>query len=238
MDFKPNIGFFNMIKTVNLHQQVPVYEGVLNILKGINLEIQRGESVAIIGSSGSGKSTLLGMLAGLDLPSSGHVLLDGTDITRLDEEARAKVRARLVSFVFQNFQLLGSLTALENVLLPLEVKGRQNPQAQARDYLKRVGLAEREHHYPRQLSGGEQQRVALARAFASEAPILFADEPTGNLDAATGKVVADLLFEMNAQTQTTLVLVTHDPSLANRCDRQLKMSAGLLQTAEDEGHAA
>lgn len=218
-----------MIKTEDLRQQVPVFDGVLDILKGINLHIQHGESVAIVGSSGSGKSTLLGMLAGLDVPSSGTVLLDGEDITRLDEEARAKVRARLVSFVFQNFQLLGSLTALENVMLPLEVNGFADAAERARNYLHKVGLSAREHHYPRQLSGGEQQRVALARAFSSEAPILFADEPTGNLDAETGHAIADLLFSLNEQSQTTLVLVTHDTGLARRCQRQLKMTAGQLE---------
>ncbi|WP_018277011.1 ATP-binding cassette domain-containing protein [Teredinibacter turnerae] len=224
-----------MIKTEDLRQQVPVFDGVLDILKGINLHIQHGESVAIVGSSGSGKSTLLGMLAGLDIPSSGTILLDGEDITQLDEEARAKVRARLVSFVFQNFQLLGSLTALENVMLPLEVNGFADAAERARNYLNKVGLSAREHHYPRQLSGGEQQRVALARAFSSEAPILFADEPTGNLDAETGHAIADLLFSLNEQSQTTLVLVTHDTGLARRCQRQLKMTAGQLEEVRLNG---
>ncbi|WP_028886883.1 ABC transporter ATP-binding protein [Teredinibacter turnerae] len=224
-----------MIKTEDLRQQVPVFDGVLDILKGINLHIQHGESVAIVGSSGSGKSTLLGMLAGLDIPSSGTILLDGEDITQLDEEARAKVRARLVSFVFQNFQLLGSLTALENVMLPLEVNGFADAAERARNYLNKVGLSAREHHYPRQLSGGEQQRVALARAFSSEAPILFADEPTGNLDAETGHAIADLLFYLNEQSQTTLVLVTHDTGLARRCQRQLKMTAGQLEEVRLNG---
>ncbi|TVZ38963.1 putative ABC transport system ATP-binding protein [Alteromonadaceae bacterium 2753L.S.0a.02] len=227
-----------MIKTQDLRQRVPVFDGSLDILKGINLEIKRGDSVAIVGSSGSGKSTLLGMLAGLDLPSSGKVLLDETDITRLDEEARAKVRARLVAFVFQNFQLLGSLTALENVMLPLEVNNHPAPLQQAKNYLEKVGLAERERHYPRQLSGGEQQRVALARAFASEAPILFADEPTGNLDAETGKNIADLLFELNQETETTLVLVTHDKTLADRCNKQFKMTAGELEAVQASGSVA
>jgi Predicted ABC-type transport system involved in lysophospholipase L1 biosynthesis, ATPase component len=219
-----------MIKTVNLHQRVPVFDGHLDILKGINLEIASGQSVAIIGASGSGKSTLLGMLAGLDVPSEGQVYLDNTEITSLDEEARALVRARLVSFVFQNFQLLGSLTALENVMLPLEVANRTNIERQAKDYLARVGLSERERHYPRQLSGGEQQRVALARAFASEAPILFADEPTGNLDSDTGHTIADLLFDMNREAGTTLILVTHDQTLATRCEQQFRMDAGRLDT--------
>jgi len=218
-----------MLKTENLCHHVPVFDGTLEILKNINLSIAEGESVAIVGASGSGKSTLLGMLAGLDVPSSGKVLLNGTDITRLDEEQRASMRAQHVSFVFQNFQLLGSLTALENVMLPLEVANREQPRQTAKDYLARVGLTEREHHYPRQLSGGEQQRVALARAFASEAPILFADEPTGNLDADTGRSIAELLFTLNREAGTTLVLVTHDQTLANRCQKQFRMQAGSLQ---------
>jgi len=217
-----------MIKTLNLCHHVPVFDGTLHILKHINLDIDRGESVAIVGASGSGKSTLLGMLAGLDVPSSGDIFLDGTNITNLDEEQRAEVRSRLVSFVFQNFQLLASLTALENIMLPLEVAGIDNIEQKAKTYLQKVGLGERAHHYPRQLSGGEQQRVALARAFASEAPILFADEPTGNLDTETGQTIADLLFELNSQSQTTLILVTHDSRLANRCEKQFHMNAGEL----------
>ncbi|WP_045860166.1 ABC transporter ATP-binding protein [Teredinibacter purpureus] len=217
-----------MIKTHNLHHRVPVFDGHLDILKGINLEIKHGESVAIVGASGSGKSTLLGMLAGLDIPSAGEVLLDNTDITQLTEEERAGVRAKLVSFVFQNFQLLGSLTALENVMLPLEVANLDNIEDKAKSYLERVGLSKREHHYPRQLSGGEQQRVALARAFASEAPVLFADEPTGNLDSETGNAIADLLFTMNKEAGTTLVLVTHDQHLAGRCEKQFRMESGQL----------
>ncbi|MDX1269880.1 MAG: ABC transporter ATP-binding protein, partial [Oceanisphaera sp.] len=184
---------------------------------------------AIVGVSGSGKSTLLGMLAGLDRPSSGEVLLAGTEITALDEEQRALLRGKQVGFVFQNFQLLPSLTALENVMLPLEVKGAKEPQVRAAQWLERVGLAGRATHYPLQLSGGEQQRVAVARAFASEAPILFADEPTGNLDSRTGEKVADLLFSLNRESGTTLVLVTHDPKLAARCDRQLEMEDGTLR---------
>lgn len=217
-----------MIKTLDLRQQVSVFDGTLDILKGINLEIKQGESVAIVGASGSGKSTLLGMLAGLDVPSSGNVFLEEHEITQLDEEARAKVRSQLVSFVFQNFQLLGSLTALENVALPLAVKGDGNADDKARQYLARVGLSERETHHPQQLSGGEQQRVALARAFACEAPIIFADEPTGNLDTNTGEKIADLLFDMNKESGTTLVLVTHSNELAARCQRQLEMSSGEL----------
>ncbi|MFT5082299.1 MAG: putative ABC transport system ATP-binding protein [Lentisphaeria bacterium] len=218
-----------MIKALNLCHQVNVFDGALHILKGINLEIKRGETVAIVGASGSGKSTLLGMLAGLDVPCSGQIFLADTDISGLDEEDRAQVRSELVSFVFQNFQLLGSLSALENVMLPLEVKGESQPLAKARQYLQRVGLGEREHHHPQQLSGGEQQRVALARAFACEAPIIFADEPTGNLDTETGAKIAKLLFDMNRESGTTLVLVTHSPVLANQCQRQLQMTSGELR---------
>ncbi len=217
-----------MIKALDLHQQVPVSDGQLHILKNINLSIKPGESVAIVGTSGSGKSTLLGMLAGLDIPSQGKVYLSGTEITELDEEARAAVRSQHVSFVFQNFQLLSSLTALENVMLPLELKGDNDADTLARQYLQRVGLEERLSHYPSQLSGGEQQRVALARAFACHAPIIFADEPTGNLDTETGDKIADLLFDMNKEMNTTLVLVTHSPALAARCERRFEMQSGEL----------
>lgn len=218
-----------MIETRKLKQEVTSGEGALVILKGIDMAIHAGESVAIVGVSGSGKSTLLGMLAGLDRPSSGEVFLAGTEITALDEEQRALLRGKQVGFVFQNFQLLPSLTALENVMLPLEVKGAKEPQVRAAQWLERVGLAGRATHYPLQLSGGEQQRVAVARAFASEAPILFADEPTGNLDSRTGEKVADLLFSLNRESGTTLVLVTHDPKLAARCDRRLEMEDGTLR---------
>jgi len=218
-----------MIETRKLKQEVASGEGSLVILKDIDMAIHAGQSVAIIGVSGSGKSTLLGMLAGLDRPSSGQVFLAGAEITALDEEQRARLRGEHVGFVFQNFQLLPSLTALENVMLPLEVKGSKDAQRRASEWLARVGLASRETHYPLQLSGGEQQRVAVARAFASEASILFADEPTGNLDTRTGETVADLLFSLNRERGTTLVLVTHDPKLAARCDRQLEMEAGELR---------
>ncbi len=205
---------------------VPTAEGDLVILDGIDLEINAGESLAIIGASGSGKTTLLGILAGLDLPSSGSVVLVGNELTGLDEEARARVRAEHVGFVFQSFQLLGSLTALENVMLPAELRGERGAEAEARAFLDRVGLGARTHHYPRQLSGGEQQRVAIARAFAARPHVLFADEPTGNLDTATGQRIIDLLFELNAATGTTLILVTHDARLAERCDRRIELAGG------------
>lgn len=217
-----------MIKALQLHQQVPISDGSLHILKGVSLEIEAGEAVAIVGASGSGKSTLLGMLAGLDIPTDGKVYLNQHEITQLDEEARAQIRSQFVSFVFQNFQLLGSLNALENVMLPLELKGEEDPEAKAKHYLHRVGLEQRIDHYPNQLSGGEQQRVALARAFACEAPIIFADEPTGNLDTQTGEKVAQLLFDLNKESGTTLVLVTHSQALAEKCDRQFEMRSGEL----------
>ena len=217
-----------MIKVQNVNQSVPSHDGELHILKSINLEIHQGETLAIIGASGSGKTTLLGMLAGLDLPSSGEIFINDTEITQLPEEERALIRRQLVAFVFQNFQLLESLTAIENVMLPLEVRGNSHARDIAKQYIERVGLADRAQHYPKQLSGGEQQRVALARAFACEAPIIFADEPTGNLDTQTGEKIADLLFKLNKENGTTLVLVTHSPDLANRCGRQVTMNAGQI----------
>jgi len=217
-----------MIKCTSLIQNVKTSEGSLTILKGIDLEIKSGESVAIVGESGSGKSTLLGMLAGLDTPTSGTIYLDGKEITQLDEERRAEIRGQLMAFVFQSFHLLDSLTALENVMLPLEVSNSPDAEQKARGVLKRVGLSDRAHHFPKQLSGGEQQRVAIARAFASQAPILFADEPTGNLDTKTGEKIADLLFELNNEHRTTLVLVTHESRLAQRCQRQITMAAGAI----------
>ncbi len=207
---------------------LPTAEGELSILSGLDLEINAGESVAVIGPSGSGKTTLLGILAGLDLPTSGEVMLDGAVITSLDEEARARLRGERVGFVFQSFQLLGSLTALENVMLPGELKGDPDPRRDALDLLDRVGLRERTTHYPRQLSGGEQQRVAVARAFASRPRILFADEPTGNLDTATGEHIIELIFELNREFATTLVLVTHDVRLAGRCDRIIELDGGRI----------
>ena len=215
-----------MIEVSNINKQVVTSEGTLNILQQINLSVARGESLAIIGPSGSGKSTLLGILAGLDMPSSGTVAIDGEDITAMDEEGRAAVRAGHVGFVFQSFHLLPGLTALENVALPLELQGINNALQTARQYLQRVGLGERVTHYPRQLSGGEQQRVALARAFACRPAILFADEPTGNLDTGTGEKINDLLFDLNAEEGTTLILVTHEKTLAARCGRRLELQAG------------
>lgn len=220
-----------MLKAVNLTQEVQVSNGKLHILKGINLEIKQGETVAIIGASGSGKSTLLGMLAGLDVPSGGEVRINDLNVSAMDEEERAAVRSQWVAFVFQSFQLLGSLTALENVMLPLEVKGSDDAQTLAEEMLTRVGLQDRLHHKPAQLSGGEQQRVALARAFACQAPVIFADEPTGNLDAETGEKISELLFELNRENNTTLILVTHAQSLADQCQRVLHMQAGVLTEA-------
>ena len=215
-----------MIETRDLVKSVDTSEGVLTILKGVSLKFEAGEAVAIVGASGSGKSTLLGLMAGLDISSSGEIILDGHELSSLDEEERAVLRGQLVGFVFQSFQLLPSLTALENVMLPIELKGDAAAREKAVDLLDRVGLTERWHHYPNQLSGGEQQRIAIARAFATEARILFADEPTGNLDTATGAKIVDLLFDLNKAFSTTLVLVTHDERLAARCDRQVRLVAG------------
>ena len=220
-----------MIKTFQLIKRVSTAESELEILRGIDLEIKRGETAAIVGASGSGKSTLLGLLAGLDAPSSGEITLDGTNIVNLDEDERAMLRSEKVGFVFQNFQLLPALTALENVMLPLELAGIDGAREKSEEFLSRVGLAERFHHYPRTLSGGEQQRVAIARAFASQPLILFADEPTGNLDTTTGATVVELLFGLNKEEGTTLVLVTHDNTLADRCQRKFTMTAGHLEEA-------
>ncbi len=200
----------------------------LVILRDIELEVMPGESVAIVGASGSGKSTLLALLAGLDTPSAGSVELDGESLFELDEDARAELRGRAVGFVFQSFQLLPSLTALENVMLPLELAGRDDAESAARETLARVGLAERTHHYPKHLSGGEQQRVALARAFAVRPKLLLADEPTGSLDAEAGEAVIALLFQLNRESGTTLVLVTHDEQLAQRCTRIVRLAAGRI----------
>ncbi len=218
-----------VIRAAGIEKVVPTAEGQLTILDGIELEINAGETLAIVGASGSGKTTLLGIMAGLDLPSSGQVFLAGHELTALDEEERALLRGEHVGFVFQTFQLLGSLTALENVMLPAELRGDADAEPQAMALLEKVGLVDRVGHYPRQLSGGEQQRVALARAFASNPTILFADEPTGNLDTITGQKIIDLLFELNREFSTTLVLVTHDDRLADRCDRIIIIDGGMLQ---------
>ena len=204
-------------------------EGRLDLLQGVDLTISAGESVAVVGASGSGKSTLLGLLAGLDRPSSGTVVVDGVDLSSLDEDGRAQVRGEKVGFVFQAFQLLPNLTALENVMLPLELAGRGDARDVAMAVLARVGLDHRGRHYPRQLSGGEQQRVAIARAFAPGPKLLFADEPTGNLDRATGERIIDLLFEFNRAQGATLVLVTHDQALAQRCGRRMLLVGGQLE---------
>ncbi|WP_421684330.1 ABC transporter ATP-binding protein [Stutzerimonas urumqiensis] len=216
----------------NLNKVVPSAEGALQILSDLTLTLDKGDSLAIVGTSGSGKSTLLGLLAGLDLPSSGEVSLAGHSLTGLNEDQRAQLRAEHVGFVFQSFQLLDSLDALENVMLPLELEGATDARQRASALLERVGLSARLHHYPRQLSGGEQQRVALARAFAADPDVLFADEPTGNLDSQTGAHITDLLFELNRERGTTLVLVTHDERLARRCERQLRLEAGRVVEAE------
>jgi putative ABC transport system ATP-binding protein len=212
----------------SLGKRVKLPDHALTILDDGRFTIGAGEAVAVVGASGSGKSTLLSLLAGLDTPSTGAVWLDGVALSRLDEDGRARLRGAKVGFVFQSFQLLPALTALENVMLPLELRGDRDAQAPARRILERVGLGARLEHYPRQLSGGEQQRVALARAFVTEPDLLFADEPTGNLDTETGRAVMDLLFELNSQHGTTLVLVTHDERLAARCGRILRLSAGKL----------
>ena len=215
-----------IIVTQNLGKSVPTSEGELLILSSVDLSIMPGESVAIVGESGSGKTTLLSLLAGLDTPSTGSVLIKGRDITVMNEDGRAVLRNELIGFVFQSFQLLPGLTALENVMLPLELSGDARAETVAKDLLQRVGLARRLAHTPKQLSGGEQQRVALARAFVTQPAILFADEPTGNLDSKTGAHIIDLLFELNQEKHTTLVLVTHDAVLAARCERVIKLDAG------------
>jgi putative ABC transport system ATP-binding protein len=216
----------HVLRAENLCKQVSSPEGSLTIVDEVSLDILAGESVAVTGPSGAGKSTLLALLAGLDVPTRGRVLLEGQDLTQLDEDGRARLRAQRVGFVFQSFHLIPALTALENVMLPLELAGRRDARRAAAETLQRVGLKERTGHYPRQLSGGEQQRVALARAFVTQPAVLFADEPTGNLDTVTGARVGELLFELNANAHTTLVLVTHDRELAARCARLVKMEAG------------
>ncbi|HYC35236.1 MAG TPA: ABC transporter ATP-binding protein [Usitatibacter sp.] len=221
-----------IVKAEALTKQVATPDHTLVIVKAATFEVRSGEAVAILGASGSGKSTLLGLLAGLDVPTSGQAWIGGEPLFSLDEDGRARLRGQMVGFVFQSFQLLPALTALENVMLPLELAGGPDAVGRARIVLGRVGLGERLGHYPRQLSGGEQQRVAVARAFVTEPRVLFADEPTGNLDSTTGEHIIDLLFQMNHERGTTLVLVTHDAHLAKRCDRRLHISAGEI-THED-----
>jgi len=218
----------NAINVSNLGKVVRLPTSELRILQDVSFQINQGQTLAIVGASGSGKSTLLSLMAGLDTPSEGYVEILDVNLSNLDEDGRAKLRGDKVGFVFQSFQLLPALTAIENVMLPLELRGDANPQAAARDILQRVGLGERLQHYPRQLSGGEQQRVAIARAFVVKPSVLFADEPTGNLDTETGRSVADLLFELNQTSGTTLVVVTHDEKLAARCSKILRLAEGRL----------
>jgi putative ABC transport system ATP-binding protein len=220
------------LRVQELGKRVSLPSGELTILDGIGFEVGSGDVVAVVGASGSGKSTLLSLLAGLDTPSGGRVEIDGETISTLDEDGRARVRGDKVGFVFQNFQLLPSLTALENVMLPLELRGDADAESPARTMLQKVGLGERLGHYPKQLSGGEQQRVALARAFVTRPSLLFADEPTGNLDTHTGQAIIELLFAMNGEAGTTLVLVTHDDHLAERCRRVLRLDSGRLVADE------
>jgi putative ABC transport system ATP-binding protein len=216
------------VRASGLTKQVSTGAHTLTILEDVSLSIAAGEAVAILGASGSGKTTLLALLAGLDTPTRGKVFMDGTDLFSLDEDGRARLRRDRVGFVFQTFQLLPALTALENVMLPLELAGHDRARSRAERILERAGLGERLDHYPRQLSGGEQQRVAIARAFATEPQLVFADEPTGNLDAATGEEIISLMFELNRERRTTLLLVTHDERLAGRCARRLKLDAGRI----------
>ncbi|HAO24167.1 MAG: ABC transporter [Methylophaga sp.] len=233
-DRQPDLSNDFMIQVQNLSHSVDLGTDKLSILQHVNLDIRKGESAAIVGRSGSGKTTLLGLLAGLDLPSSGTVKLDGHIISALSEDERASLRSQRVGFVFQSFQLLPTLSAIENVMLPIELAGLSNAKTQAENLLERVGLGERMQHTPRQLSGGEQQRVAIARAFAVEPKVLFADEPTGNLDTRTGEAITDLLMALNREQGTTLVMVTHDQQLADRCQRHFVIDAGVLH----EHHAA
>ncbi len=217
-----------IIQANDLYYEISNHDNQISILRGLNLSIAAGEQVAIVGSSGSGKSTLLSLLAGLDVPTGGSVQIQGGEFSSLDEDGRAAMRAKRMGFVFQSFQLLPSLTALENVMLPLQLKSQPDAKALSLEALSKVGLSQRTRHYPKQLSGGEQQRVAIARAFATQPAILFADEPTGNLDNATGQMIIELLFRMNEEASTTLVLVTHDIYLASRCQRQLRLENGVL----------
>ncbi len=217
-----------MLEAIEVTKQVSSPEGTLTILNDVSFSIRAGETVAVVGPSGAGKSTLLALAAGLDLPTRGHVRLNGANLSELDEDGRALVRADSVGFVFQSFHLVPSLNALENVMLPLELAGSDDARTAARAIIDKVGLADRWSHYPAQLSGGEKQRVAIARAFATEPAVLFADEPTGNLDSRTGANIMELMFELNRNSSTTLILVTHDLGLAERCDRVLELEAGRL----------
>ena len=226
-----------VLEAIDVSKSVVGPEGTLTILRGVTLAVHEGESFAIVGASGSGKTTLLGLLAGLDLPTGGSIHVDGQALETMDEEARADLRRRLVGFVFQSFHLLPALTAEENVMLPLELEGARDARARAREALDAVGLGSRRRHYPAQLSGGEQQRVAIARAFVHGPRLLFADEPTGNLDQRTGHHITDLLFALNRDRQTTLVLVTHDAALAARCQRQIELEEGCV-VGRSEGAAA
>lgn len=216
------------VEARNLGKQVSTREGVLTLLDDINFQVPAGTSVAILGASGSGKTTLLGLLAGLDAPTTGMVSIDGHNLNDFDEDGRAQIRAEMVGFVFQNFQLLFGMTALENVMLPLELAQAPHPRKTAQELLERVGLGERLHHYPNQLSGGEQQRCAIARAFATRPRCLFADEPTGNLDSETGKRIIELLFELNSEQGTTLIMATHDENLSQMCSLRIQLAAGKL----------
>jgi putative ABC transport system ATP-binding protein len=217
-----------IVQAVGLTHTVTTGSRTVRILEEVSLNIQRGESLAVVGASGSGKTTLLALLAGLDVPSAGRIITDGQDLSGMDEDGRARIRRDRIGFVFQSFQLLPALTALENVMLPLELAGRSNALRQSREMLERVGLSERLEHYPRQLSGGEQQRVAIARAFVIDPKIVFADEPTGNLDASTGEEIITRMFDLNREQGTTLVLVTHDEKLAARCRRRIELAAGRI----------
>jgi putative ABC transport system ATP-binding protein len=227
-----------LLETRDVSKSVSGPEGKLDILQNVSLRIQPGESFAIVGASGSGKTTLLGLLAGLDTPTGGSILLEGHALEKMDEEARADLRRRLVGFVFQSFHLLPALTAEENVMLPLELEGSNDARSRARAALEAVGLGARRKHYPAQLSGGEQQRVAIARAFVHSPRVLFADEPTGNLDQRTGHHICDMLFALNRDHSTTLVLVTHDATLAARCDRRIELEEGRVVLTSDASHAA
>ena len=226
-----------VLEAIDVSKSVVGPEGTLTILRGVSLSVHAGESFAIVGASGSGKTTLLGLLAGLDLPTGGSIRVDGRALETMDEEARADLRRRLVGFVFQSFHLLPALTAEENVMLPLELEGARDARARAREALDAVGLGSRRRHYPAQLSGGEQQRVAIARAFVHGPRLLFADEPTGNLDQRTGHHITDLLFALNRDRQTTLVLVTHDAALAARCQRRIELEEGRVVGSSESAHA-